>query len=205
MAPPKRSDQYISQVLNINLTTALSVAGPADERSRPTRLKKAALHRATGLARSTFNDLLEACANGTANPDLRTLCLLADALHIPVAFLLMGQSEWNTLMKAFSDVLNAGIREAALKQQGITELNKPQSALQILRDLKAWPTKPPAGRDSADALKLADLARENEALRRATLVTAAMMQAGQGDARSDLTMLAAAHANQDRSRHHTSL
>jgi len=205
MAPLKCTGQHISQVLNINLTTALSVAGPADERSRPTRLKKVALHRATGLARSTLDDLLEACANGTANPDLRTLCLLADALHIPVAFLLMGQSEWNTLSKAFSDVVKGGMHEAAPMRQGPNDMSSPQSALQILRALKAWPTNPPAGPDGADSLRLAELERENDVLRRATLVTAALMQAGQTEALGALTLLAAAHANQDRGRHRTTL
>jgi transcriptional regulator with XRE-family HTH domain len=196
-------ERNVSQVLLTNLINALKVAGPENEEGNPTRLKQVAVQRATGIARSTLNDLLKACADGDANPDLRTLCRLANELHIPVAFLLMGPREWLTLLSTFSDMATGEMHHAAAKRDFGNGLRGPQAALQILRDADVYPLPVPKFANADDGPEVDRLERQNAAFRRATLVTASLVQAAgsNADLLKLLTLLAAAYANNDKSRY----
>jgi DNA-binding phage protein len=87
-----------------NLTAALTVAGSSkeDEEGSVSKMTLTSLSSTTGLARSTLFKL----TNGKtpsgilANPDLETICLLADALNLPPAFLLMTADNWKQLLGA---------------------------------------------------------------------------------------------------------
>lgn len=196
-------ERNLNQVLLTNLINAFKVAGPENDDGDPTRLKHVAVQRATGIARSTLNDLMKACTEGAANPDLRTLCRLADELRIPVAFLLMGPREWRTLLSAFSDMTTGEMHHAASKRESRKGLRGPQAALQILSDAGVYPLPGPKFADADESPEMALLKRQNDAFRRATLVTASLLQAAESDADSlkPLTLLAAAYANYDKSRY----
>lgn len=186
-----------SQILAVNLIAALNVAGPADDHGRPRRLKATELQRDTGIARSTLRAAKNSATSRAPNPDLRTLCRIADKLCIPVAFLLMGPSQWLALARALTDM--ADMLAAADKVEREAGLNGPQAAVHILRTLKVHPIEPPKSEGHhVDAQQREVLERKNETRRRAALVTAALAQTGARDyaSRKLLTALAAALANQ---------
>jgi len=203
MKTTSHSRLNISQILLKNLINALKVAGPENEDGNPTHLKQTAVQRATGIARSTLNDLMKACNDGDANPDLRTLCRLADELHVSVAFLLMGPHEWNMLLKTFSDMATVDMLHAAEKRDFGNGQPDPQAALQILRDVNVYPLPVPKFIGASDSAEVAKVKRQNDSFRRATLVTASLVQAAGSDAHNlkPLTLLAAAYANNDKSRY----
>ena len=72
--------------------------GSEAEDGRPIRMKQKELIGRAGVARSTLNKYL---ANDDSdfpvNPDLRTLCRLAEALNLPPAYLLMRPNDWRRL------------------------------------------------------------------------------------------------------------
>lgn len=185
-----------AQILAMNLTAALQVAGPPDEEGRPQRLNGSRLQRDTGIARSTLRALKQGSADSTANPDLRTLCRLADELQIPVAFLLMGPRQWQAMIRAMGDMQS--MLTAADKVAAQSGMAKPQSALQILRTLKVYPLPLPVGESGEDTASYRRVIEQsNESRRRATLVTAALAQTAARDPLSykTLTAFAAALAN----------
>lgn len=200
MKQPTKRSASVTQVLATNLTNALKVAGPESERGMPTRYPLAALQQATGLARSTIRKLRKGDSAKDSNPDLRTLCRLADELCIPVAFLLMGRQEWKTLAAAFKASQQADSQAAADQQESRHGLGKPQAGLGVLRALDVYPLPMPAITGDQDADQVALRTRQNAAFRKATLVTASLMQAAESDAGSlkQLTLLAACHANADK-------
>lgn len=202
MKQPSKRGMSISQVLAGNLTIALKVAGPAGEQDRPTRHTLSAMQLSTGIARSTMRKLRQGNADAS-NPDLNTLCRIAEELRIPVAFLLMGRQEWKTLLSAFQAALGPDFHAAADQQQARHGLGTPQAGLRILRALGVYPLPRPAIVDERDQLELDVRARQDAAFRRATLVTAALMQSAETGPLSlkQLTLLAASHANADKSRY----
>jgi len=202
MKQPIKHGMSFSQVLASNLTIALKIAGPAGALGGPTRHTLSAMQQSTGIARSTMRKLREGNAD-TSNPDLTTLCRIAEELCIPVAFLLMGRQEWKTLLSAFHSALGSDFNAAADQQQSRHGLGTPQAGLRILRALGVYPLPKPAIVDERDQPELALRARQDAAFRRATLVTSALMQAAETDPASlkQLTLLAASHANADKSRY----
>ena len=200
MNQPSKRSSAIGQVLATNLTNALNVAGPAAEHDLPGRYSLEALRRNTKLARSTIRKLRQGGAGNTSNPDLKTLCKVADELCIPVAFLLMGRQEWKTLMAAFHATLQADHRIAADQLEKQHLLHKPEAGLRVLSALKVYPLEPLQIASEQDGELRAARARESDAFRKATLVTTALMQAAEWDMSSlkQLTLLAACHANADK-------
>jgi hypothetical protein len=207
MKQPAQLERTISLTLAMNLKNALKVAGPQNEKGLPSKLTSVEVHRTTGIARSTLRALNKLTPSQDANPDLRTLCRIADELHIPVAFLLMGPREWRTLLKAFGEIESPEIKAAATKQEKLKGLSEPQAALQILYYSGVYPLPSPVLTGEHEAQELTSLNRKNEAFRRATLVTAALLQTAEFDPNSlkTLTLLAATHANNDKSHFLSSL
>lgn len=194
--PLSTSLNVLGQVLAANLTAALAVAGPPDEYGRPRRLKSTQLQRDTKIARSTLRTLKTYSNTREVNPDLQTLHRIAQALEIPVAFLLFGPNEWQTLSRAVDDMALMLVAVEKLEEEA--PLAGPQAAVQILRKLKVYPFQPPSQVDASDLQQQEALDRRNESRRRTTLVAAALAQAAARDrkAHKRLTALAASLANQ---------
>lgn len=189
------TSKTISQVLAANLTTALSVAGPPDEYGNPRRLRTTQVQRKTGVARSTLR-ALQNCRDGDSNPDLRTLCRIADELDIPVAFLLMEPQQWLALVTA--TVSMPTMLEAAKKVDEEKGIHGPASSVNVLREAKVYPLVPPVVEHGArDQARLNELERQNERRRRCATITAALLQAGARthESRIELTAFAASLAN----------
>lgn len=189
------SPHVLSQVLAVNLTAALAVAGAADEYGRPRRLKSTQLQRETKIARSTLRTLKTYSKTREVNPDLQTLSRIAKALEIPVAFLLLGPNEWQALLRAVDDM--ALMMVAAEKLEEEASLVGPQAAVQILRRAKVFPFVAPSQTDASESQQ-ETLNSLNESRRRMTLVAAALAQTAARDRKSHkrLTAFAASLANQ---------
>lgn len=202
MTKPSLFDHPVSRTLAINLRNALKVAGGVDENTNdPRKLKKVEFQRTTGIARSTLLALSKLEGPYQSNPDLHTLCRIADELHIPVAFLLMGSREWRTLLNAFAQIGSDDFKAAVADQETRKGLQQPAAALNILQKVGVYPLPSPANAGEQDKLEMEALRKKNEAFQRATLVTAAILQTAEFDSMSlrQLTLLAATHANQDKS------
>ncbi len=95
--------------LGKNLARALKVAKQDENTKRPRNLTHAALAKKTGIARSTIAKLLT--GREEVNPDLRTLCRIAEQLNVPPAYLLMTINDWQRLSSgmagAFSYLLSS--------------------------------------------------------------------------------------------------
>lgn len=77
----------------------ISGAKPAiDEDGEPTKLSQEQLAEEAGMARSSLTKLLK--QDDGANPTLKSICQIADALGVPPAFLLMRERDWKVLAAA---------------------------------------------------------------------------------------------------------
>ncbi|HEX5372812.1 MAG TPA: helix-turn-helix transcriptional regulator [Aquabacterium sp.] len=91
------------KALRGNLVRVLSVSREGGEGA--TRMTQTELTSLTGIARSTLAKFLSSEDESVINPDLQTLCRLAEALNIPPALLLMSTHDWSRLLSAISGLL----------------------------------------------------------------------------------------------------
>ena len=185
----------IGQVLAINLTNVLSVAGPIGEDGKPKRIRSTDLQRATGIARSTLRSLLKD-AGREANPDLKTLCKIADEVGIPVGFLLIAPQQWATLMRAICDMptMLAAADEVEKKRR----IHEPLDAERVLKHTGVHPIAPPLGEaHDSNSARLNELKLKNAQTKRGAAIVAALLQSGAEtpETRKQLTALAASLAN----------
>ncbi len=194
------NSQNIGRTLAINLTNVLKVAGSIDEEGKPKRIRSTDLQRATGIARSTLRPLLKD-AGREANPDLKTLCKIADEVGIPVGFLLIAPQQWATLMQAISDMPT--MLAAADELEKKRRIHEPLDAEKILKYAKVYPFTPPRGEAQSgnlarlNELKLNELKLKNAQRKRSAAIVAALLQSGAEtpETRKQLTALAASLAN----------
>ncbi len=191
---PATSTRTPNQQLALNVTAALRVAGPSIS-GQPKKLRPVDILRRTRMSRTTLRPLLDPSGSAQRSPDLATLQKLAQAIGVPIAFLLMTPSDWRALIKAvgaFSDY------QAAAHVLVTDGLASPVMAEAILKRCKVHPERPPLGGSYAPA-EIERLNLRNEWRRRCSAVLAALAQpAARGDHRPfvDLTALAAALANE---------
>ena len=81
-----------------NFRRVMSVSGE-DEYGDPAQLTLRELADRSGVGRSTVASY-SSKDNEHPNPDLRTICQLADALHVSPAFLLMRPEDWSRFAQA---------------------------------------------------------------------------------------------------------
>lgn len=187
--------QNIGRVLAINLTNVLNVAGSIGEDGKPKRFRSTDLQRATGIARSTLRPLLKD-AGREANPDLKTLCKIADEVGIPVGFLLIAPQDWAKLMQAIFDMPTMLAAADALEK--MRRIHEPLDAEKILNYAGVHPILPPRGEaQSGDLARLDELKLKNAQTTRGAAIVAALLQAGAEtpETRKQLTALAASLAN----------
>lgn len=167
------------QALADNLKTLLEVAGGDASETGP--LPVARLHADTGIAKSTLFKLYrDQSARNLANPDLETLCRLADALEVPPALLLMSRDDWRALTGALAG-LNIAASSPLLNE--LTQKTLPAEmagvGLKLARSLTLYPEAVPK-LDDSDSPAYRALEREtagrNERRRRAILSATALLQ-----------------------------
>lgn len=181
------------QQLALNITAALRVAGP-DSAGKPSKLRQVDVMRRTGVSRTTLRPLLETTETGQRNPDFTTLHKMAQAIGVPLAFLLMTPDDWRVLIKAIGAFTD---HQAAARELVTDALGSPELAEAVLKRCKIHPERPPLG-VAYDPQEIQRLDARNEWRRRCSFVMAALAQpAARGELRSlvDLTSLAAALAN----------
>lgn len=180
--------------LALSVMAALRVAGPNRD-GKPHRLRQIDVMRRTGMSRTTLKPLLDLTDSSQRNPDLSTLQKLAEAVGVPVAFLLMTPDDWGSLIRAIGTL--ADYQAAAHGLIG-DSLGSPAYAEATLKRCKVHPEYPPYGAPP-NPKENQRLDARNEWRRRASLVMAALAQPAAGaDHRrfADLTALAAALANE---------
>lgn len=178
-----------------NLATALEVAGNARRDGQVRPLRAVDIQRSQGIARSTLAALLNPLGEGDINPDLRTLTRLADALGIPVAFLLMRREDWQTLGLAINDLPDpVSAAEMFIGDKLNHEHDLP--AL-VLKKCGLHPEKIPEG-IGADPAEQSRIQARNEQRRRTSHVLGTLMLPSSLDRKSNvlLTALAGSLANQ---------
>lgn len=182
------------QQLALSLTAALRVAGPG-RAGKPNKLRQVDVMRRTGMSRTTLRPLLDTAEPSQRNPDLTTLHKLAQAIGVPLAFLLMAPEDWRVLIKAIGAINDY---QSAVNGLVTDELGNPELAEAALKRCKVHPDRPPLG-VAYDPQEIKRLDARNEWRRRCSLVMAALAQpAARGDRKFlvDLTALAAALANE---------
>ena len=192
--PPDAHKRTPKQQLTLNVTAALRVAGP-DRVGKPNKLRQVDIMRRTGMSRTTLRPLMDTTEPSQRSPDLTTLHKLAQAIGIPLAFLLMTPEDWRVLIKAIGAINDY---QAAANGLVTDELGNPELAEAVLKRCKVHPDRPPLGVAHAPQ-EISRLDARNEWRRRCSLVMAALAQpAARGDRKFlvDLTALAAAMANE---------
>jgi len=192
--PPDAPTRPPKQQLALSVTAALRVAGPG-RAGKPSKLRQVDVMRRTGMSRTTLRPLLDTTEHSHRNPDLTTLHKLAQAIGVPLAFLLMTPEDWRILTKAIGSFTD---HQAAAHGLVTDELGSPALAEAVLKRCKVHPERPPLGAAYAPQ-EIARLDARNEWRRRCSLVMAALAQpAARGNRKSfvDMTALAAALANE---------
>lgn len=192
--PPDAPTRTPKQQLALGVTAALRVAGPG-RAGKPNKLRQVDVMRLTGMSRTTLRPLLDTTESSQRNPDLTTIHKLAQAIGVPLAFLLMRPEDWRVLIKAIGAIPD---HQAAAQGLVTDELGSPALAEAVLKRCKVHPERPPIGAAN-DPQEIERLNARNEWRRRCSVVIAALAQpAARGDRKSlvDLTALAAALANE---------
>ncbi|PVX38176.1 XRE family transcriptional regulator [Janthinobacterium sp. 78] len=182
--------------LATNVRNALHVAGPADAAGNTRPLRSVALQQRTGIARSTLRALTDSSSEAGPNPDLHTLSRLAEALDMPLAFLLMRPKDWRTLCQAINNMRDPMC--AAEKLIVHTELPVLAGIPErVMRECSLQPESVPYGL-SADSAEMARIMQRNEQRRRTSHVLGSLMLRGSldRDAKVLLTALAASLTHQ---------
>ncbi|HFI2159456.1 TPA: XRE family transcriptional regulator [Pseudomonas aeruginosa] len=157
--PNISSTPTVACQLTQNLNAILKVAGPVRLDGKVSPLRTAEIHRRSSIARSTIRALKSPTPGSAPNPDLRTLTGLAKALDLPVPFLLMGATEWTTIIQAIN-----GIRDpitAAEELVGIDGYAPANLLEKILAKCGIHPDRPPYG-GAENKSELARLVARNE-------------------------------------------
>ena len=105
--------EEISRSFGENLLRAMLVS-ETDNEGELRKLTQQELADMSGVGRSTIAKYttLKKSGESSGNPDLETICNLAEALHVPPALLLMTASDWSHLIQAamyLSSALNDGV------------------------------------------------------------------------------------------------
>jgi DNA-binding Xre family transcriptional regulator len=178
--PPALDKMMAAQrrALAENLAAAMQVAGQPGRDGQPGKFSQSELSTATGIARSTLSRIVTENAGKPPNPDLETLCRLAEALNIPVFFLLMRAPDWAKLAEAaiyYSDVMDdEDLREAIISK---TQRAKVLSGVELAERLGLYRSEENviAPSDRHDEIQ-ADIALRNERTRRAIISATAVSQ-----------------------------
>jgi len=184
----------LGQAFSRNLSAVLAVAGAQRETETdpeaPGAFSSVQMQRATGIARSTLRALKNPPAGSDANPDLRTLERLADALGVPPAFLLMRPQDWLLLANAISNSRDYRIAADKLEEEERLQANNPVE--KVLRECKVHPDLRPRFLGASPEVARANA--RDEWRRRACLKLDALMLHGiaKADPRKWLTAIAGA-------------
>lgn len=103
----------VKKTVSSAIRRAMQVAGRSENAS-PCRISQQSLAEQSGVARSTIAKYLRSSddENSNVNPDLKTLCRLADTLNVSPAMLLLTPDDWSRLAQAA-----VFLREAASNEQ----------------------------------------------------------------------------------------
>ena len=108
--------KVVKKTVGNALFRAMQVAGKSDGK-RPTKLRQRVLSEQSGVARSTIYKYLNAKDDpeSSVNPDLKTLCRLADTLNVSPAMLLLTPNDWSRLAQAAVYLREAVPNEQVMK------------------------------------------------------------------------------------------
>jgi transcriptional regulator with XRE-family HTH domain len=192
--PSKTRNLTPSLDLVLNILAACRTGGPIDSAGRPGKLRIADLMRSTGMSRTTISPLMDKDAVTCRNPDLATLHKIAQALGIPLAFLLMTPRDWVVLQKAARLMIPEGEFMEAAKQVVGDTMSSAEKAVAVLERCKVHPDRRPIGQSNEREQRSLDV--RNERRRRASIVMCALtLRGGQVSIAAEMTALAAILGN----------
>lgn len=156
------NSKTVSESLAQNLRRVLSVL---HDDSRPEHIKKLSqveLSRKTGASRSTLKRLLDGrnSEGADSNPDLQTLIKISEALNIPVAFLLMSDSDWLAIGTAVKLLKNTNLYMDNLESEyneltsSASHLDKTQAGCRMAKLLRDGEFKPVMPVDTVECKKV---------------------------------------------------
>jgi hypothetical protein len=192
---PYRAPSLATQLAE-NVKAALRYAGPADVLGNAKPLRKVALQKTSGIARSTLRSLTDSRSDTGPNPDLYTLSRLAEALGVPLAFLMMRPEDWETLCKAINDMRDPlTAAEKLIPNTSFPVL--PSTPERVLRECRLQPDPVPHLL-AADHPERTKIEERNEQRRRGSHVLGSLMLRGtpHHNTKVLLTALAATLAHQ---------
>lgn len=161
-----------------NLQAAMEVAGAPGRDGQPGKLNQSDLAAATGIARSTLSRFMTENADKPPNPDLDTLCRIAEALNIPPFFLLMGKSDWVRMAEAVNAYLQVmDDVELSEAMNNYTQKHKVLAGVELAQRFGMYQPgeNVVAASDRHDEIQ-ADLAHRSDRTRRAILSATAVSQ-----------------------------
>ncbi|PIG25517.1 MULTISPECIES: helix-turn-helix domain-containing protein [Janthinobacterium] len=176
--PPQLLMAAQRRALAENMLAAMDVAGAPGRDGQPGKLNQSDLAAATGIARSTLSRFVTENTDKPPNPDLDTLCRIAEALNIPPFFLLMGKSDWVKMAEAVKAYLlvmdDVELSEA---MNNYTQKHKVLAGIELAQrfDMYQPDENVVAASDRHEEIQ-ADLARRSERSRRAILSATAVSQ-----------------------------
>jgi len=120
-----------------------------DEDGEPKPITQNALAQRADISRSVLSKYLARDVQEPANPDLRSLCAMADALGVSPAFLLMRPGDWVVLATAMSTFAESrGDDKFIDLMQGFTQagsrgpVESARAAVAVAREVKLLSSKP---------------------------------------------------------------
>ena len=174
------------QLMGEALRRAMHVAGTTEE-GRARRMSQHDLADRAGVARSSIANYLT--GGDASNPDLRSLCRIADALNVPPAFLLMRQEDWTRVVAA-AFALGTALKDADIQAMAgalAANTNSPEDraavALQVARRLGVTPmgTTRIVEPGESNAVAQAQIASIQERQRLGVMTTCALPPNGSKD------------------------
>lgn len=128
--PPK--DFYaLRALLTTNLINAMKAASEVEGDGRGNGLTDTAVHKRTGIARSTLRRLRSIGSDGMPRaPQLETLFEVCKQIGIPLPFLLMSPHDWQVLGSSISDIFYYS--DAAKHVVGDKPCDPKRAALEVL-------------------------------------------------------------------------
>lgn len=175
--PPVNATSLSLEQLAHNVKAALRVAGP-DQEGEPSKMRPIDIARNTQMSRTTIRPLLETKKSGPDRraPNLESVQKMADAIGIPVAFLLMTPSDWRALVAA---VTAYSANYQAARQIVGDSMGEVSMAIRVLEKGGVHPDKPPLGQQPSPEQRRT-LQEQNEVRRRTThsLGALSLMAAG---------------------------
>lgn len=170
------SHGFVANALADSVRRAARVAEVNDE-GEPKPITQNALAQKAALSRSVLSKYMNHDDEIPANPDLRSICAISDALGVPPAFLLMRPSDWSvvaTAMSTFAEFKEGDAFTKLMRELTATGVRGPiessRAAINVAKMVKLFDGKP---------WSLPEIIESDRRIKRSIMTTSAMPPLGE--------------------------